>query len=380
MARTIMDSGNSRTCILHIGLTKTGSTTIQEFLFKHMDDERFHYAHADQPNVGQALFYAFAGDHSLADPFNVENYSEERLQSMGADIREKLLHHFRSHPNKNMIISAEGMSVLKPEAIAALMDFLKPHFSLIEVVGYVRNPKSHMESSFQQRLKNTFDSKINVRVFSPKYRFLLEKFDHFVERENVHIWPFDAKIFPEGDVVMHFCKQLGIRPPASKVTVQNQSLSRNAISLLYTHRRYMREPDTGRSGATASRLLIDKLHELKGSKLKFHPDWVVNPIMKNLDQIDWLQQRHDIDFHEDIDAMEKTGIRSKNELMTYSQEALDWLASELNEKPYQKVLPWTLPSLCTALWSIFTRKRRLATRRTIAADVCRLKAQLLSAS
>lgn len=129
---------------------------------------------------------------------------------------------------------------------------------------------------------------------------------------------------------------------------------------------------------TAENLLIEKLLELKGDNLRFHPDLVAPALRKNSHHLDWLNEHYGIDYHEDPKAMKPEGIRSAKELMTYTDEALNWLSDQLDGKLYLKIRPFTPSSICAAALNSFTRRQRLATRHNIAADIGRLKQQLLN--
>ena len=373
-----MNNNHSRKCVLHIGITKTGSTTIQEFLFNHLDDERFHYAHCGARNSGQALYHAFDRHASSIDKYKVRRYTEEQLLEKQEANRKMFREHIEGNPDKTIIISAEALSTFNPDGLKEFIDFLRPYFDNIQVVGYVRDPRTHMESAFQQRLKRTSMKKLKVIQFSPKYQDILEKYERLVGRKNMRIWRFDQKTFPDGDVVFHFCEQLGIRPPAQRVASLNQRLSDNAISLFYTMRYRYRAPETGPRARKSATLLKEKLWQLEGKRLRFHPDLYYPAVQANKDQIDWLKEHFGIDFHQDPNALEESGVKSKRQIMTYSDETLEWWAGELGGKRYLKLFPLTPAVLLKAIVNFFTRSLRPATRGNIAVDVRRLKESLVA--
>lgn len=148
-----MTTHQPKRCILHIGITKTGSSSIQEFLFNHLDDERFHYAHCNGKNFGKALHHAFNRNAPNIDRFNIHNYTEQDLLEKQEYYRDLLLSHIQDNPNKTIIISAEALARFDPDRLKDVIEFLEPHFDRIEAVGYVRSPKSHIESEAQQRIK-----------------------------------------------------------------------------------------------------------------------------------------------------------------------------------------------------------------------------------
>ena len=362
-------------CILHIGITKTGSTTIQEFLYNHLEDDRFHYAHCDHRNSGQALLHAFDWDSPRIDPFDRFGYSQAQRLEKQEQCRRMFAEHIENHIDKTIIISAEVLSVFDPDRLVDLFAFLRQYFETIEVVGYVRHPKSHMESAFQQRLKTRISS-LHVVRYSPAFRDIFGKFEPFVGRENIRAWLFDPKGFPDGDVVLDFCRKLGINPPAVKVQLLNDSLSSYAISLFYTYRRFNKNPPSGYASFMATLALRQALTELKGPRLRFHPQFIRWAIEKNQHHIDWLHENHGISLHEDLDKMEQVGIRSINEIMTYADETLEWLAGKLEGKSYLNLRPLSPGLLAKIGVNLFTRRHRLATRRNIAHDVKQLMQKL----
>ncbi len=370
-----MTTAEKGKCILHIGITKTGSTSIQEFLFRHLNDERFLYAHFDRRNSGKSLLHAFDWESSAIDKYQARDLGEEGLLEKRDDCRRMLTEQIETARGKTVIISGEALSFFHPEKLENFIDFLKPHFDRIEAVAYVRHPKSHMESAFQQRMKNVSTRKLRVRDYSPKFKNIFEKFQHLLGRENVHVWRFDRASFPEGDVVLDFCDRLGIDPPAERVSGQNQSLSREAIALFFTYRHYFPKPRKGKRARSESFFLRSELMELEGDGLRFHPDYVKPVIEANRHHVDWLDEQFGIDLHQDFGTMPRTGIRSKRDIMTYSDETLDWLARKLDGPGYLKVHPFEWRRLPAIVANCFTRRRRLAIRRNVAADVNRLMDQ-----
>lgn len=362
-------------CILHIGITKTGSTSIQEFLFQQMDDERFHYAHFGRRNSGKSLLQAFDWQSAAIDRYKANDMSEEKLLEKRDASRQMLREQVEGSRGKTVIISGEALSFFHPDKLADFIDFLQPHFDRIEAVAYVRHPKSHMESAFQQRMKNVSTRKLRVLEYSPKFQNIFEKFVSLLGKENVHVWPFDRATFPEGDVVLDFCKRLGIEPPTERVTGQNESLTREAIALFFTYRHYFPKPRKGKRARSESYFLRSELMELEGGRLRFHPDYVKPTIEANRQHIDWLDEQFGIDLHEDFSAMPRTGVRSKRDIMTYSEETLAWLAGKLGGPGYLQVHPFKPRKLPEIVTNCFRKHRRLATRRNIAADVNRLMDQ-----
>ena len=66
-----------------------------------------------------------------------------------------------------------------------------------------------MESAFQQLVKYHNFNTFNFSIVYPHYKKKIHKFDKVFGIENVNLWKFDPKSFPNNDIILDFCSHLG---------------------------------------------------------------------------------------------------------------------------------------------------------------------------
>lgn len=235
------------TCTIHIGIHKTGSTSIQHSLDGY-EDAYFSYANlGESPNHSYAIYDLFTreGERGFFDTAPhvqvVEKYEKQLQQAI------------THNEQRCLIISGEQISSMSSSALARMRDFLKPHFETIHIVGYVRPPASYLASAFQQRLKKRNPTFEPLRLYR-SYRETFHKFDEVFGKENVELWKFDPGTLHNRCAVSDFCRRLGIEIPPERIRTENESLSRQFVGLLYIYRKHAPE--------LAASLQIEEVEEL----------------------------------------------------------------------------------------------------------------------
>lgn len=309
-----------RRCILHFGMHKTGSTSIQKSLFHLNEDVPWVYLHAGKPNASvavQTMFCNRLGRNS--------RHTKEGLND--AEIKRRKQKYFKrmetriASTDKDVLLSGEGISVLSEIELRRLLDWMGQFVDEVVAVGYVRSPKAYMESAFQQIVKGG-RSNFNLAAVYPEYRERFEKFEAMLGKDKVHYWLFDPKTFPSGCVVRDFAARLGVNLAAEHVQRVNESISKEALALLYSYRKYGRDGyGIGGAAIMENTRLIRKLAEIKGHKLRFSPD-LVRPVLEaNRADIDWMETRLGRSFEEDMGHAEFE-VAGEADLLGYSEEAL----------------------------------------------------------
>ncbi len=314
-------------CILHIGMHKTGSSSIQESL-KDFSSSEFHYATLLRTsNHGGAINSAFAEDSRHLR--RGANRSARRSIVRAAGVRSRLKRQFEQLDTNTIIISGEGIVKLKQSELEELKAFITQYTSDIIVVCYIRAPKSYMESALQQRIKaglNFFDK----AACYPNYRSRFEKFEVVFGAKSVRYWGFSSKSLKDQCVVSDFCARLGIPIQSNDIVRVNESLSRNAIAALYAYRKFHSDsfPTVGKS-TKENRWLIEKLHGLPGPKLRLSSSIVLPILKERRNDVDWMESRLERSLSEDLTKHDDYAISTEDDLLSFNAETLDWLSKEL---------------------------------------------------
>lgn len=226
---------------------------------------------------------------------------EERKRALGkkffapADAGNIFRQAARDAGDGAVVLSSEGIyKTLTEEDLERFKAFADELFDETLIVAYIRAPMSFTTSSVQKQIRAAHRWKLKLDF--PSYREGFEKFDRVFGRERVKLWPFDRSIFPDGNVVKHFCSELGFAapPPARPV---NSTLSRPAVSAFFRMNHLIRDHD-----------LPERERALKAHKLSInavaehfpHQDWpgfrlapalFAQLLERNREDISWMEER-----------------------------------------------------------------------------------------
>lgn len=308
--------------IVHIGMHKTGSSSIQDSLAAGLDHPDFDYLAFGQPNGSLAVVQAFDDRFEKRPAVKNRNLTPEEREQIRARGLGSITKAFDASQAPNAIVSAEDIRGLSPAALQVMFDLYKSYTDSIQVVSYIREPRGLIESSFQQILKMvavTFEAPA-LRV---NYGNHFRKFDDLLGRENNQLWLFNPAEFADGDIVMDFCNRLSIPFDTSKVVRSNESLSLDAVRILWCYRMY--NPTFART----DRAIVDRLMPLKGEKLSFTQE-MLDLVSGGVDarQVQIVEERMQRTFIANSFDKKPGNVRSLADLEAVSDEGRDWLARE----------------------------------------------------
>jgi len=339
-------------CVVHFGMHKTGSSSIQHSFWRQLDTPEWKYLDIDENLANHSRVISTLLEENPRHLQRV-GINQNRLAKKKEAAEQALLKQLDTDA-RNLIISAEVLcsSAIGTDALQKFRDLLLSRVDEILAVGYVRSPKSYMESAFQEKTKRSnplLDFSHNNLY--PKYRKELRKFDEVFGKDNVQLWKFDPATFTNGCVVQDFCTRLGIDFPVTAIKRANDSFSREALAFIYTYHKY--GPGFSAGGTTAimgkgNDLLNSRIATLRGSKIRFSWAAVEQRLEARQADIDWVERRMGASFNEPhID--EGPVIHSENDLFQYRPQDLQWLAEQLGldyvarwnpQMPPQEVADW----------------------------------------
>lgn len=322
-------------CIVHIGMPKTGSSALQDSLFEKIADARVSYANLPVANHSKIIFNLFATTPENSVYHTKKNIVKHEIALQNEKNKALLLEGFANNASTIEIISGEDIIHIDEEGLARMKEFLESYFEEVIIVGYVRSPKSFMESAFQQLVKyHELDNFDFSRIF-PKYKKKLAKFDRVFGRGNVKLWKFDPKSFPSSDITLDFCHKLGIAVGSEYQTLRsNDALSREAVALLYANNKYGKHFQSPNLELKVNRALVDKVSAIGSTKLRFSNTLVDALIEENKGNIDWIEKRLDTSLGEASEPHEDD-VKSEHDLLTFSSGTLKELQELLPGKVFQ---------------------------------------------
>ena len=159
--------------ILHIGTTKTGSTSIQHSLGKSrvsLLEHDIYYPSIKPYNHIFTFPPIFMDDPEKIPLFrrNLQQSDDKNAKIQG--FRKAWLKEFEACNEENFIISAEHLStpVFVEDSIKHLKRFIEPYFEKVTVIAYVRHHDQWIASQLQQAVKNG-SKPLNIRRLTNYY-------------------------------------------------------------------------------------------------------------------------------------------------------------------------------------------------------------------
>jgi hypothetical protein len=221
--------------VLHIGLHKTGSTSIQDSL-QGYSAGRIKYLALGPSNHSVAIRTAFTDSpHPERDGIHARlGRTAEGVAKMREDIIERLNAQLSSRDFDKFVISGEGTTQLSIASLQEFKSMALKHVDPIRVFAYVRDPAGFASSDYQQRVKTGY---AGFELGKPNYRARLEKFLLVFGRENFSVKKFARDALKDGSVVMDFCDTWDIPFDASKEVRANESLSLPVVQLVHLFNR-----------------------------------------------------------------------------------------------------------------------------------------------
>ena len=216
-------TSTAKSCIIHIGMHKTGSSSLQATL-KGYYDSATHYANLGIANHSMPLVTLFKARPENYGIHKQWGRTPQQISEMKTDFAAKLDETIAA-TQQRMILSGEGLSArLDPLEVAHLAEHLRKFFDRIQVIAYVRDFASFAPSSFQEKVKTGKDF---FEVPPARYR---KRFRGWVEA----IAPEDITFVPyTGATVDDFFERYSLDRSLSRSSTQNVSLSAPALALLF---------------------------------------------------------------------------------------------------------------------------------------------------
>ncbi|HDZ5081427.1 TPA: hypothetical protein RTH17_001841, partial [Campylobacter jejuni] len=261
------------TCYLHIGTMKTGTSSIQDFLYKNQNLLKI-----------QKTLYPISiknswhlNDHNpFAHAIEQANFSS--LDSYLKPLKQEINN---SHSNK-VILSTENIQFLlyNEKYIQELQIILKNlGFTKIHIIIYLRNPSDLFISMCSQALKNGAPKKfLSLPSENNKFKILchheqtLKNWANIFKKENLIVKLFSKNEFYQGDLLKDFINTIGLEWDDNFIipNKQNETLDLLGMEILNHFNNYSIPMLTNRYVDFIVNF-FDKHFISKDLKLKFQP-------------------------------------------------------------------------------------------------------------
>jgi len=213
-----------RNIILHIGRSKTGTTSLQNFFYQNTEwlyNNGYEYPEIYRPKVAH---------HFLSRQFNrkaLKSLTDTEIKKLIQDARNNILENTTS--DKTILFSSEGMQACNPKIIRRI--FNEKYFN-VKIVCYFRDQISFLSSSYTQGIHESFKThhpEEYIRSANPNYYEFISGWKNCFE--NLIVRNFSKKSLINEDIVDDFLNQvLSLRRPDKRIMNSNPSLSRRYLA------------------------------------------------------------------------------------------------------------------------------------------------------
>ena len=228
--------------VIHAGMAKTGSSSIQESLWRARDalaGEGVYYPDWQPFNHSYELSALFRANHKSGflyrqlAPIDDAQWSQELLR-----LRQRWHAFLHDGGQGTYLISAESLEHFPAAELQGLVDFAAAGFDRVQVIIYVRHPRSAISSRFEQavkQLREPADPQALLALAKKQAQFgLLRRWQKVRGVDDILVRPFDRGQFRDGQLVSDFLDALDMAGIVEAVPAQtaNTSLGRNAVAFL----------------------------------------------------------------------------------------------------------------------------------------------------
>jgi hypothetical protein len=316
-------------CYLHIGMMKTGTTSIQQ-AFRYYDDGRLRYLPTETHNHSR-LLRATLKHHPSFDLRTLGTTNKADLNRTRSDLRRRFQASIDA-ADRPVIISSEELSTTynRDEAVL-LAQILKHRFNEIRLLAYVREPRSYMSSIFQQRLK-TGRPDFDIDKLYPDYKRKFNKWIAAFGRESLEAVQFHRSCFRDADLIADFAHRVGahITDINRPIGMLNESFTAEASAILFAYRRDRGHPKNRTMTTQFNGRAMVYLRTFGSHNFEIDRQLCDAAIDRRSDDIDFVETLMGSSFvHRPVDDRAALVVTSSSDLLE--------LASELTTTFVQKV-------------------------------------------
>lgn len=292
------DSGDKK-IIVHAGLPKTGTTSIQEALYQHrgviLENAQLLYPSiSDNHTNALCTMFLEKPETHIANRM-AGRLTSEQVAPYKASCYEALENEIKSTEWTTLLLSAEGLSNLRAVELTGLRDWLLQYCENIEIILWLRNPVSYSISVTQQLLKGG-------RLLEEMYRDPPlanfkgrgNNFIHVFGRENITFRVFEECMKHPSGILGSFLDDLPLGDEVKSTILAdnkrtNESMSLEAALLLNELNRLRPMFEENQRGKNRTFAELNHFMRIKGQK--FDVPFEVKRKIENLSvpDLNWLE-------------------------------------------------------------------------------------------
>jgi len=300
--------------ILHVGMHKTATSSIQNTLYSNRDffeTKNFYYPKNWGENHSIEIYSIFC-DNPLSYHINIrKGFDKLSIEEHNKNIKKSIVDEVQSIDNKKVIFSGEDISSLTSKNLKEFKKFIINELKInnIKIIISTRESLSYHTSVIQELIKNGN----NVKNYIPQeinklYTNKISKFIEVFGKENILIYKFEDTFESKYGPVGYFLNLIGMKEndlTQIKVSKSNEGISDKAIDLinfinikvpLFSNNKITK----GRENSDTSLLTF-----IKGNKFRLKKEEEKEILKIMQDDILWLKNTCKIDYISEITTSSK---------------------------------------------------------------------------
>lgn len=238
-----------KTLYLHIGTMKTGTTYIQHFCYRNIEQLKaqgisfpvFSWRYGVRSPARNGIFLAFPLYTDTTKTERLREEEDQRVREGLARVSEEL------KTSDKVLLTDETLwfntMTYRPGIWQELKDWGEANDCRIEIIVYLRRQIEYMESFWNQYVKHVYGGRTLKNFLNnydtltcPDYAAGLKKILEVFPQENLIVRRYDISSFPDGSVLGDFMQVCGIREDPAFVLPEddaeaNVRLSGNMVEI-----------------------------------------------------------------------------------------------------------------------------------------------------
>lgn len=200
--------------LLHIGMHKTGSSSLQTSFFSSRETLlNAGITYLDIEDNHSAAFYSLFCDAPEKYHINRRRgiHTLEQTAAHNRSLRKMLSEKLAAIDTDLTIISGEDLSLLPKPKVGELQQFLMSFFDDVRVIGYARPPVSFVNSMAQQSIRGGATMEhLSANPPAPNYQWRFQKFLDAFGADKVTLRQFSRETLKNGCIVTDFVNATGL--------------------------------------------------------------------------------------------------------------------------------------------------------------------------
>ncbi len=215
--------------ILHIGIHKTGTSSIQAGLMGY-DDGTCAYVTPLGENHSISITTIFSHKKYSYGIWKNHGLSRDQIDERSNNYKKRLDTFLDQSGHQRLIISGEDIRHLPDGDKIKLVEYFQERGYRVKIYCLFRDPRSWLASAIQQLIKGGISK---CTATSPDYRTSFSGFETVITENDIFIEDFDEILSVHSSPVKWFAATLGLDVTKIKDNFVNESLSEDAARILF---------------------------------------------------------------------------------------------------------------------------------------------------